>query len=74
MTFKTATDRLMELGVTGREIAEALGLKPNTVRTMRLDPASRSYRKPSEDWRPKLADLAKRRGGDIGELAKELEG
>ena len=73
MDFKTATDRLMELGVPAREIAEALGLQPNTVRAMRLDPESGHHRTPPPNWQPELKKLAAARGGRLVKLAKELE-
>ena len=74
MDFKAATDRLMELGVPARDIAEALSLQPNTVRAMRLDPESENHRTPPPNWQPKLRTLARERGGELVKLAGELEG
>ncbi len=74
MDFKTATDRLGDLGVTHAEIGAALGVAASTVRAARLDPESGSYRKPPEGWRPHLANLARTRGGRLVERAEELEG
>jgi hypothetical protein len=74
MEFSSATDRLMAAGVSLQEIGEALGIAYTTVRAQRLDPASASYRRPPEDWRPRLAKLAQGRGLELVALAEELEG
>lgn len=73
MDFKEATTRLGELGLTHEEIGDALGLAAATIRAARLNPDSPSYRRPPEDWRPKLQELARGRGGSFEELAEELE-
>lgn len=77
MDFKTATDRLMEAGVSAGEIADALGLAAQTVRAMRLDPSSPSYRRAQPGWRKELAPLARSKGRELGDkleaLARELE-
>ncbi len=63
----------MELGVSLEEIGDALGIAYTTVRATRLDPDSANYRRPPEEWRPKLAALARERGGELQGLAEELE-
>ena len=74
MDFKAATDRLGALGVTNTEMGEALGIAESTVRAARLSPDSPNHRKPPENWRPRLARLARGRGSEFTFLAKELEG
>ena len=74
MDFGEATDRLMSAGVTLKEIGDALGAAHTTVRAFRLDPATASYRRPPDGWPAKLAALAAGRGGQLQELAAELEG
>lgn len=74
MDFKAATDRLMGAGLNAQDIAGGLGLAPQTVRAMRLDPSSSSYRSPPEGWREALGALARERGGLLLDFAKELEG
>jgi hypothetical protein len=73
MDFKEATGRLMDAGLTAGDLAEALGLAPQTVRAMRLDPSSSSYRNPPEGWRKAFGKLARERGGRLLELAREFE-
>jgi hypothetical protein len=73
MDFKTATDELMAKGVSLPEIAEAFGAAYTTVRAWRLDPSSASYRRPPEDWAPRLAQLARERGGEFVALSRNLE-
>lgn len=72
MDFKEATDELGELGVTHAEIGEALGVAGSTIRAARLDTDSPNYRRPPDDWRPKLAELVEKRGGEFQDLAREL--
>ena len=72
--FRTATSRVMALGVPAREIAAALGLQPNTVRVMRLDPSSPNRRSPPADWRAAVAGLVRDRSAELTKLAAELEG
>lgn len=72
MDFKAATDRLMDKGVGLDDVADALGVAHQTVRSYRLDPESSGYRRPPDDWRPKLAALAGERGGELSKLARDL--
>lgn len=73
MNFKTATDRLLEYGITLDEIAAEAGVSDSTIRKARLDPSSAGYRSPPVSWRKSLRKLALRRGGDLEELAAELK-
>lgn len=73
MTFAEATEQLMARGVTLQEMGAALGVKHTTVRAFRLDPATDSYRRPPEDWAPKLARLARERSRELEELAGAIE-
>lgn len=69
-----ATDRVLVLVGGGFKCrVHALGLAQTTISAMRLDPDSPNYRRPDE-WRPKLAALAKERGGELARLGEELEG
>jgi hypothetical protein len=72
MDFQSATDRVAGC-VTHEELAEALGLSPQTIRVARLSPDSPNYRKPPEGWERALAKLARKRGGELVKLAEQLE-
>ena len=72
MDFKEATDRLLEAGVTLRDLADEAGVDHDTLRRSRLDPTTRSYRPPPSNWRKALAELARRKGGTLTQLAKQL--
>ena len=72
MDFKTATDRLMP-AVTLSDLSAELGMSDASVRQARLDPASRSYRKPPADWERAVVKVARGRGGELAKLAEELE-
>lgn len=74
MQFKGATDRLLEAGVTLPELAEEIGCSAGLLRQARLDPDASSYRSPPDGWREAAARVARRRGGDLCELAEDLEG
>ena len=71
--FKTATDRLLR-SITLADIATAAGVEPNTIRRARLDESSPNYRRPPANWREIIMRLARERGGEMSELADELEG
>ncbi len=70
MTFKKATDIL---GASAAALGEVFRLQPQTVRQMRLDPESPSYRTPPENWRAMVASLARERARELERLADELE-
>ena len=73
MDFIGATDALMAAGVALPEIAGALGVQYSTVRAWRLPTSSPSYRRPPSGWAAKLAPLAAGRGGELQDLAAQLE-
>ena len=62
----------MDLGIRAREVAGALGLRPNTIRAMRLDPSSDHHRSPPGDWQTPIAGLVRDRSAELTELADEL--
>jgi hypothetical protein len=70
MEFREAMDAL---GLSAPEAAAALGLQPQTVRMMRMDPSAAGYRRPPEGWERVLAKLARERGGELAQLAEQLE-
>lgn len=72
MDFKTATDRLLA-NLTVSDIADATGCATNTIYRARMDPSKRGYRRPPANWREILIRLARERGGELLELADELE-
>ena len=74
VTFRGATDQLLDQHLTLAEIAYALGSPVDTVRRARLDPSSPAYRQPPDYWRDRLAELARGRGPALDELARELDG
>jgi hypothetical protein len=57
MTFKEASE-LLRSGATDRAIAEALSVSVASVRQYRLEPSSKSYRKPPGNWKDKIVRLA----------------
>jgi hypothetical protein len=68
--FKTATDIL---DLSAPELAEAFGLKPQTIRQMRLAPGAASYRTPPANWQAVVLRLARERGAELHALAETLE-
>jgi transcriptional regulator with XRE-family HTH domain len=68
--FREAMD---ELGLTAADVADALGVTPQTVRQMRMDPSAAGYRTPPEAWPAVLAKLARARGGEMQKLADRIE-
>lgn len=73
MDFKTVTDRLLEAGCRVDEIAKELGVSAALLYQARLDPKASGYRSPPEGWEAAAARVARRRGGQLCELATELE-
>ncbi len=69
-TFREAMDAL---GLTAEEAAAVFGRPAQSVRQWRLDPGDPSARRPPADWRQRLAAFARTRGGELQELAAELE-
>lgn len=74
MDFKDASGRLMDLGVSLREMAEHMGVSRSALNQARLDPKATGYRTPPDNWRTKLAELARARGGELVGVADEIEG
>ncbi len=72
MDFKSAVDALAGC-YSHEELAKAAGVSLQSIRQARLDPSSPSYRRPPANWREIIARLARARGGELGDLAEELE-
>jgi len=70
VNFREAMDRLE---LSAPDVAEALGVKPGTVRQMRLEEGTEGYRTPPENWRAVLAALARKRGKDLAKVAEQLD-
>jgi len=70
MTFKRATDIL---GLPASELAKEFGVKPQTIRQMRLEQSAANYRSPPDRWQERLALLARRRRKEITGLIEQLE-
>lgn len=70
MTFKRATD---VLGLPASKLAKEFGVKPQTIRQMRLERSAANYRSPPERWQERLAELARRRGKELTGLIELLE-
>jgi hypothetical protein len=72
--FREATGRLIELGVTLREMADAMGVSHSLLVQARMDPSTKGHRNPPDQWREALREIAVKRGKSFAELAKKLEG
>lgn len=72
MHFITATNRLTA-GPTLADVAEELGIQPQTLRQARLDPATSSYRRPPVGWQAAVARVARRYAAELSKLADQLE-
>lgn len=70
MDFKTATDLL---GLPASDLAEGFGLRPQTIRQMRLAPDSISFRNPPDGWQKVVARLAKERAKGLKALIDAME-
>lgn len=73
MDFREATGRLIELGVTLREMAEAMGVSHSLLVQARMQPSAKGHRKPPNRWREALLSIARERGRAFTGLADELE-
>ena len=73
MDFRDATGKLIELGVTLREMADAMGVSHSLLIQARMHPSAKGHRRPPDQWRKVLRALAAKRGKAFAELAKELE-
>jgi hypothetical protein len=69
MDFRRVTDLL---GVEAKVLAEALGVPVQSIRQMRADPESASYRPPPLDWMRVVGRLAKSRALELLKVANEL--
>jgi len=69
MTFRHATDIL---GLSASDLATEFGVKPQTIRQMRLQPATTNYRTPPDGWEKKVVRLARRRHKELSELIDQL--
>jgi hypothetical protein len=73
MDFKIATDRATGTCITLEDVAEGTGASHNSIRRARLEKNGDSYRSPPKGWEVALAKLARKRGGELLQLAWELE-
>ena len=74
VSFRTATDRLLEHGFTLAEIGLTIGSPIEAIRHARLAPEAAEYSRPPHSWKERLAELARGRGADLDALAAELAG
>lgn len=73
MDFIAATDQLSRK-VSHEDLAGELGVSLAAIRQARMDPDSDGYRRPPDGWKAAVAGLARRRAGELLELAAHLEG
>jgi hypothetical protein len=71
--FREATGKLIELGVTLREMADAMGVSHSLLVQARMQHTAKGHRNPPDQCLNVLRDLADRRFNDFAELAKKLE-
>jgi hypothetical protein len=71
--FRGATGKLIELGVTLREMADAMGVSHSLLVQARMHPSAKGHRNPPDQWREALQGIAAKRGKAFAELAKKLE-
>jgi hypothetical protein len=69
MTFRRATNIL---GMSASEVAAEFGVRPQTIRQMRLQPSATNYRTPPLGWEKRLVRLAQRRGKELNDLIEQL--
>ncbi len=69
MEFRDALDAL---GLDSASAGELFNLQPQTIRQMRLEPGTAGYREPPAGWQGKLADEARKRGGELAAMEKKL--
>lgn len=72
MTFKEATDWLIDLDVPLRTLADVMGVSHAALIAARLDEGSESHRKPPAGWEAAVLKIADDRAGRFEELAKRL--
>jgi hypothetical protein len=69
LTFLAATDRLAAIGITLGAVAEAFGVRRETVSRWRREGGAFP---PPAEWRAVLAQLAETKGEDLQGIAREL--
>lgn len=74
MDFQAATERMMAVGVSLRELADVCGASYAALRQARLPGDHPNHRSPPPGWRAAFLELARRRGRELRELAEQLEG
>ena len=67
--FREITDKL---GMDAASLATALGVSVQSIRQMRADPGSASYRSPPPGWKRVIGRLAKSRALELLKIANEL--
>jgi hypothetical protein len=67
--FRAVTDKL---GMDAKALAKALGVSVQSIRQMRADPASASYRSPPRTWEHVIGRLARARALELLKMASEL--
>ncbi len=74
-SFRETSDRLSALGISLQDQAEALGVQYQTLRSMRAEPGSKSYRTPPErsNWSSAWAALLRERAKQLQAEADRLE-
>jgi hypothetical protein len=70
MTFKEATDRAQDLGLTAQDISAYLGVKPHTYRLMRLK--GKHGRNPPDGWQGYLLGAIDQRITELDQLRNDL--
>lgn len=75
MDFKQATDRMQRLGFTLHQMANALGIGHQTIRAMRVQPGTPTYRTapPEEKWVPAFLNLIAQRKNEVKETEDDFE-
>lgn len=73
MDFKQVTDELVAAGFRLDELADEIGASRAAIYQARLDPGASGYRGPPDGWQAAAARLARRRGGELTDLAERLE-
>lgn len=72
MNFTEATNRLTK-GLSLADLARELEASYGLIRQARMDPESRSFRKPPDGWKAAVARLAGERAEELIRLKRELE-
>jgi hypothetical protein len=72
MDFTEATDRLTK-GVSLADLARELRASYGLIRQARMDPTSKSYRKPPRGWEQAVARLAFEQAEELLRLKREIE-